>query len=294
MDIYREGCILKILDLRTNLTSDKLVLPLSVYTAGLEKQVPMTRFEGFSGHQLLIPLSGAGKFRRFKQHNWDIITAGTVLFIPEGVPHEYVSASDEDWLVGFISFHGNAAAIHSWGLPDYPMLYPVERTDRLQTLLEQVWQNSGADHDPWAAAELLFSWLTELRKQTHSQWSLLANERPAHIPFRESVLLGATKFLQDYMHRNISISQLAEEVGYSQKQLTRLFLHAFQTTPLQYLRTVRLQASRTMLLEHPGLSVSQIARHVGLEPVYFTRIFRRAYGLTPGEFRKTQGDYLRR
>ncbi|WP_256757897.1 AraC family transcriptional regulator [Cohnella sp. WQ 127256] len=274
------------LALRTNLLSDERILPLAVYTTGMEQQPPINRVEGFSAHQLLITASGHGKVHWFDQNKWDIVSPNTVLYIPAGFPNKYVAENEGDWLVGFVSFHGSDAARESWALGNKPTIIPVQSTTRLLELLEDIWHSSGLNHDMWNSSELLFSLLTELRKQSYAELELLTNSRTAPETYRESVVLKASKFLQDYMHRNISISQLAEQVGYSQKQLTRLFVQTFQTTPLQYLRQVRMTAAEQLLVTHIEMNVSQIAQHVGMEPVYFTRIFHQIYGVAPSEYRK--------
>ncbi|MFB9278998.1 AraC family transcriptional regulator [Cohnella cellulosilytica] len=281
------------LTLRSNLSSEEHVVPFTVYTVGMEQQSAISRLEGFSAHQLLITASGKGRVHLLGQNKWDIIEENTVLYIPGGFPNEYVPVADGDWLVAFVSFHGSAIARASWGLGDAPSVIPVRSAARLLELVERIWNHSGADYDTWTASELLFSLLTELRKQSSGDLNPAALLRPAPETSRSSTVLKAAKFLQDYMHRDISIAHLAEQVGYSQKQLTRLFLQTFQTTPLQYLRLVRLTAGQLLLETNESLSIGQIARHVGMEPTYFTREFRRAYGVVPGEYRLIKAQEAR-
>ena len=276
------------LELRTNLLSEEYSLPFTVYTAGMEQQPPISRMEGFSAHQLLITASGSGKVRLPGHHNWDILSQNTVLYIPAGFPNKYFPVVDGDWLVGFVSFNGSFGARASWGLGDAPAIIPVRSNARLLELLEGIWRHSGAAYDIWANSELLSALLTELRKQSCSEPDSLTYRQMTPDMYRETIVLKASKFIQDYMHRNISIAQLAEQVGYSQKQLTRLFLQTFQMTPLQYLRYSRLKAAQHLLEINGDMSVSQIARHVGMEAAYFTRMFRLAYGAVPSEYRKAK------
>jgi len=273
------------LDFRTNLFAEEAVLPFTVYTVGMEQQPAISRTEGFSAHQLLVTASGKGRVRLFGQNKWDIVSKDTVLYIPAGYPNEYVPVIDGDWLVGYVSFRGSAVSRASWGLGDSPAAFPVRSVDRLLELLGRIWEHSGANYDTWAASELFFSLLIELRRQMPEEASSSAHG-PAPSGSGESTVLQAAKFMQDYLHRDISIARLAEQVGYSQKQLTRLFLRTFGTTPLQYLRHVRLKAAELLLESGGTMSVAQIARHVGMEPTYFTRAFRQAHGVVPGEYRR--------
>ncbi|MBD2872929.1 AraC family transcriptional regulator [Paenibacillus arenilitoris] len=273
------------LELRSNLSSGEHGVPFTVYTVGMEQQNAISRLEGFSAHQLLITASGKGRVHLMDQNKWDSIAENTVLYIPAGFPNEYVPVAEGDWLVAFVSFHGSAIARASWGLEDAPAAIPVRSVTRLLQLVERIWRHSGADYDSWAASELLFALLTELRKQSAEEPNPTALLRPVPETSRSLTVLKAAKFMQDYMHRDISIAHLAEQVGYSQKQLTRLFLRTFQTTPLQYLRHVRLTAGQLLLETNESMTISQIARHVGMDPTYFTREFRRSYGVVPGEYR---------
>jgi AraC-like DNA-binding protein len=278
------------LELRTNLSSEERILPFTVYTVGMEQQPPISRLEGFSAHQLLITASGSGRVHLLGQNKWDIMTKNSVLYIPAGFPNEYAPINDGNWLVGFVSFHGSSAARASWELGDAPIMIPVRTITRLLELLERIWQLSGLDYDPWTTSELLFSMLTEWRKQSSGVMNPLPSLRMTPVSFRESTVLEAAKFLQDYMHREIKISQLAKQVGYSQKQLTRLFLHTFHMTPLQYLRHIRLKAAQNLLETNADLSVGQIARQVGMEPTYFTRAFRQTFGIVPSEYRSVKAS----
>ncbi|WP_186438490.1 AraC family transcriptional regulator [Cohnella terricola] len=273
-------------EFRSNLFAEEAVLPFTVYTIGMEQQSAISRTEGFSAHQLLVTASGKGRVHLFGQNKWDIVGENTVLYIPAGFPNEYVPVIDGDWLVGYVSFHGSAVARASWGLGDSPAVFPVRSVDRLIELLGRIWEHSGAKYDTWAASELFFSLLIELRRQMPDKRSLSSAHGPAPGGSRESTVLQAAKFMQDYLHRDISIARLAEQVGYSQKQLTRLFLRTFGTTPLQYLRHVRLKAAELLLESGGTMSIAQIARHVGMEPTYFTRAFRQAHGVGPGEYRR--------
>jgi len=277
------------LGLRSNFSPEEHPVPFTVYTVGMEQQGVLSRMEGFSAHQLLITVSGRGRAHLLGQNKWDILEENTVLYVPAGFPNEYMPVVEGDWLLAFVSFHGSEVALASWGFGDASSVLSVRSADRLLKLLKSIWLHSGSDYDAWAASEQLFALLTELRKQSCEDRSPPELLRPLPEASRSPTALKAAKFLQDYMHRDISISHLAEQVGYSQKQLTRLFLQTFQTTPLQYLRRVRLKAGQLLLETGESMSISQIALRVGMEPTYFTREFRRVYGVVPGKYRLQYG-----
>lgn len=276
-----------LLALRTNLITEQKEkrLPFSVYTVGTEEQLPMTRMKGYSAHQFIVTFSGKGKFRLLGCSKWDIVTANQILYIPADIPHEYISEGYEPWITGFISFLGEPDALSSWRLGAAPVLLEVQQTTRLFELIKQIWSSSGVNHDYWNASELFLSFLTEMNKQRYhgaTDRLFFGSNAVAH---------AAARYLKDHVnHPTITITELADQLGYSRKHLTRLFTNIYHTTPLQYLKHQRLLGATKMLKAQPERTIGEIARQVGMEPVYFTRAFRSKFGVTPFEYRNCFDD----
>ncbi|MDT3425853.1 hypothetical protein J2Z22_001372 [Paenibacillus forsythiae] len=96
---------MKLLQLHTNLNASFAGdVPLYVYTVETEKQPPITRLNGFSAKQLFFTIAGGGEFRLLGQDNWDILMPDRLLYIPGGLPHEYVPKGREPWLTGYVTF----------------------------------------------------------------------------------------------------------------------------------------------------------------------------------------------
>lgn len=282
---------MKLLPLRTNLhRPEPGLVPASVYTVGTEWQQPVTRLRGFSAKQLFLTFSGTGVFRKFQHHKWDIVEPNTLLYIPSWMPHEYLPQGTEPWCVGYVTFvEGKEAPLERWGFGSEPFLLELRDTGRLFALLEEVWRASGPDFDLWRTTELLFAFCVELKKQS------TARRPPAEaVPvatYRTSIVDSAVRFMQDHLQRDFSMAELAAHVGYSSRQLARIFRSAFGMTPLQYLHRLRLRTAAMLLVEQPDMTVRQVAAHVGMEPVYFTRLFRRAFGAVPSEYRNRQREF---
>lgn len=279
---------MKMLRLRTNLHSAaEADVPFAVYTVGTERQPPITRLQGFSAKQLFLTFSGTGIFRPLGQNKWDIVDTSSLLYIPSGLPHEYVPQGQEPWSVGYVTFVEQPGGLmESWGYGNTPFRLALRDTGPLYALLEQIWSSTGPDDDVWRSTELLFAFCLELRKQAR----LAADAAPgvaagAHL-YRDSVVDSAIRFLHDHLQRPLTMRELSAHVGYSSKQLNRLFRQALGTTPLQYLQRVRLQTGALLLQEHPGMTIRQTAAQIGMEPEYFTRLFRRKYQVTPSQYRQ--------
>ena len=100
-------------------------------------------------------------------------------------------------------------------------------------------------------------------------------------------MLAAQQWLQDQLHQEISIGELAEHLQCSTRTLNRRFRSATGQTPSVYLRSHRLVAARE-LLRTTNLSVGEVAFRVGLHDVsYFTSLFQKAVGMTPAKYRRS-------
>lgn len=282
---------MKLLPLKTNLYHhEDAGLPFSVYTVGTEHQQAMTRIKGFSSKQLFITFSGAGTFRSLNQDEWDIISPFTLLYLPANYPHEYLPQGPDPWFVGYVSFsdfHNNL--FDTWGFGDEPQQHRLNNISKLYEWIEQIWSHSGPQYDMWVATEGLFSFSLEVIKQisTSSNKPEPANLQKTNkfIRYHNQAVDNASRFLHDHLQRDFTLTELASHVGYSTKQINRLFQKSLGMTPLQYLQKIRLQAAALLLTEYPTMTVRQVADHIGMEPEYFTRLFKRQYGVVPSLYK---------
>ena len=97
--------------------------------------------------------------------------------------------------------------------------------------------------------------------------------------------------LRDLLHRRfaeaqLSIAQLARELGYSPNYIQTLFRREFGTTPKKYLLRYRLEQSRKLLSEQ-RLMTKEAAAACGFSSgQYFALCYRRMFRRTPGEERR--------
>ena len=92
--------------------------------------------------------------------------------------------------------------------------------------------------------------------------------------------------MEEQLHRRLTTRELADAVGLSVTQLTRIFRQATGTTPGAFLHRMRLQRAR-ILLERTPLSVREVMAQVGIsDRSHFARDFSREYGVSPRGFRQ--------
>jgi AraC-like DNA-binding protein len=87
-----------------------------------------------------------------------------------------------------------------------------------------------------------------------------------------------------------TLETLAQRAGMSRTRLAERFREAMGDTPLNYLRTVRIQQAMRLLSE-TDRTLDAIARSVGYEDAFgFSKMFKRTVGVPPREFRRRDAE----
>ena len=123
---------------------------------------------------------------------------------------------------------------------------------------------------------------------------LIDASQTGHIPYlpllaparrTDSLVERAQHWLQQHLNEAVTMPALANALAVSDRTLTRRFAAVVGTTPLGYLRAVRLDAAGA-LLEASDISVPAVATQIGhSDASSFTRLFRQGFGLSPGAYR---------
>lgn len=99
-------------------------------------------------------------------------------------------------------------------------------------------------------------------------------------------LAPAFAYIEKNYQNSLSVAELAQMVGYSQRQFIRLFKKATGDLPLEYITHLRMQYARE-LLKNSELSITEIAMQCGYtDSNYFSKLFHKNHGVTPKDFRK--------
>ncbi|MDX1451075.1 MAG: helix-turn-helix domain-containing protein [Oleiphilaceae bacterium] len=110
---------------------------------------------------------------------------------------------------------------------------------------------------------------------------------------RDDLVRNVQCLLEENYQERLSLSEVANTTGLSERTLLRRFKRATGDSPSAYLQLVRLEKAR-QLLELSDLSVAEIVLAVGYEDVSsFTKLFKRKTGLNPGQYRDRYGARFR-
>ncbi len=104
--------------------------------------------------------------------------------------------------------------------------------------------------------------------------------------YRKCLQARAREYIEANLSSSLGNETLAREIGVSSRTLGHVFRDALNTTPLHYIKTRRLNATRQRLLkaDHTKPAVTKIAQdfrfaHLG----YFSRDYLSHFGELPSE-----------
>lgn len=136
--------------------------------------------------------------------------------------------------------------------------------------------------DPALAQHTARIMLIDPDRQSQAPYiSLALTERPRH-----SLSEKAEHFLHRELHRELSIAELAQHCGTSERSLLRHFRQHYDSSPLAHIQHLRVERAKA-LLETTLLSFEEIVERCGYSDASsFRKLFKRATSLTPADYRE--------
>lgn len=126
----------------------------------------------------------------------------------------------------------------------------------------------------------------EARKYIHGYlFEILEALREQRSSKTPELLEKAIQYIHTNYVENITLEDVADEVGFSSYYFSKLFKKTFDITFSDYLTNYRITQAKE-LLRNPMMTVKGITYQVGfMDPNYFARVFKKIEGLTPTEYR---------
>lgn len=212
--------------------------------------------------------------------------SGDIVVTPDGRPLDAEGDGRCELLVFTLPGDQLRQLTAGTGAPDLDVLSRTFRDARLATLLRWIWEEGEAGSPD---GRLFIDGATAM---IAARLVTLSTGRRTFIagglaPFQ---LKRVQSLLQDGLHRNISLAELASEVALSEAHLSRAFKVSTGLAPWRWLAERRIERARELLAD-PRMSLTDIAQRVGYSGQGpFGEAFRRATGRTPGQYRR---DMLR-
>lgn len=107
----------------------------------------------------------------------------------------------------------------------------------------------------------------------------------------ERTITGLTRYLQEHLSEDVSLTLLAEEFHLNPQYISQLFKNEIGVNFLAYLTNIRMEKAKKLLLS-TALSITDIAERSGYSDYrVFTKVFKKSEGVTPSQYRR---DFLDR
>lgn len=232
-----------------------------MFSLSIRSYSPKKQSHSHDHHQLVLPLTGR---LNLVIHGQQLQVGPTeCVVIPAGIEHDFSAAEQCRFLV-----------VDLTELP-YPLLH----------LASPVFQLSGRMQPYLLVLEALLVEQDQQLLTAAQQFflQLLQAEHPA--PAVDKRLRQAMLYIKEHLADELDLTLLASKANLSLSQFKLLFRQQLGQNPGQYLTTLRMQHSRTLLL-FSDLSVQHIALECGYQSASaFSARFSQYFGQSPQQFR---------
>ena len=264
-------------------THPLFVLSCGTYRLFSRPRLPTYRPRGRIDFQLLYIASGQAHFI-FDGEDRIIPAGNMVLYRPKEVQQYYYLGSDHTE-VFWVHFTGNNVTnlLRAYGFPDHEHVIHTGTSLEYRRLYQQIIQElmlCKADYEEMAAAYLRMLFVLVHRLET------------SPITRRSSYLIDeldtAVRYFHEHYNEPISVEAYASSRGMSVSWFIRNFRDYTDSTPTQYLLSLRIRNAQN-LLENTSYNIAEISGIVGYDnPLYFSRLFHKFCGISPREYRRQQ------
>ncbi|WP_020618363.1 AraC family transcriptional regulator [Paenibacillus daejeonensis] len=205
-------------------------------------------------------------------------SSGDMVLCPPGVVFHRRTEHLTFHMLGFqwVEDRGPSERAHKTGklrLINQPRLYST------LALLRQAWQHPASEMAAYRnhlLGDLLLAWQVE-------QQTL----RTAPVHSDHPVVREALQLLHAQAEAGIPLRSIAQELGISQVQLTRLFQQQLQVSPSTYAAGLRMDKVR-QLLARTTLPLARIAEQCGFtDEHHLSKSFKKSQGMNPSMYRRT-------
>jgi AraC-like DNA-binding protein len=254
---------------------------LQTYAATRELTVfDVSHFEGelptHSHERARVALILDGSVTESDDHNIDVIRKGQVVFWCEGSTHRDVFARGTRSIQ--VELSHDVYRHLAWYFPPPPSPIAGDRFEgATQRLLREIERYDEAS--PMALQATLYEIVARAARLT-------TDAQPVSFAVNQAI-----RYARESLADPLTLADLATAANVSARRLHERFAAELQTTPMEYVRDLRL-AHAEALLRETDLSPSEIAGRCGFyDHAHFCRLFKRRTGIAPSQFRL--GDALK-
>ena len=242
------------------------------------------RIEPISQYVFIYCIEGTGWFKindeLFK------VEKNQYFILPAGVPHQYEPDGKNPWTIYWIHFKGKLAKIFADKANTPTEIKPTiySRINGRIELFEEIFHTleMGYSHENLLyACSAFYHFLGSLR--------FMQQYRNAVTTETESdFITAAIHYMKEHIEQKITLTDIAEHIGYSASHFSILFSKRTGYSPINYLNQLKIQRA-CQLLDLTDMKINQIAYKIGIEDrYYFSRLFSKIMGVSPQTYKKNK------
>ncbi len=246
-------------------------------------RLPTHRPRGRLDFQILYIASGKVHFYFDNSETDTVVSAGNMVLYRPKEPQRYVYFGADQTEVFWVHFTGGNVKniLRGYGIQDNMRIINTGTSPEYTRLFKQMIQELQRCQTDYKDLSVLL--LQQLFISIHRQ---ITKEHKLKNEYLDSEMEIAMQYFNDHYNAEINIEEYAASRGMSVSWFIRNFKLYTNTTPMQYIVSLRI-ANAQMLLETTNYNVTEIGNIVGYDnPLYFSRIFRKQKGISPSEYRK--------
>lgn len=244
-------------------------LPIYPITLGLDNdQKDMFRPNGAPFHHFLYVSEGEGFFNFNGERT--VLREGTAVFIRKDFPVDYGREGDA-FKTSWVTFDG----IGVDGILEYFNAgnYAVLAGENIEAVISDFYKL----YEKNVSAEILSQKIYEFVVYFFSTLNKAISP---------TALIKAKAYIDSNFKNDISVCDVALYAGVSESKLFKLFREQEKRTPVEYLKSVRINKAKQMIIGKE-LKIFEIAEECGFSSTaYFCKVFKEESGFTPASYRE--------
>lgn len=242
-----------------------------------------------SGQYILIYCMDGGGWYKLDGRSYKV-NSGEFFILPPDRGHSYGADTGSPWTIYWIHFNGPMAGEYARDLHTPHTITTADNSrihDRLN-LFEEIFytlkQGYSLENIRYATA-LFHHFLGSLRFLRQYRAA-----KTATTPDEPTACRRAMRYMEENLHRTLTLREIAEFVGYRPSHFSALFKAESGHSPLSFFNLMKVQTA-CRLLDSTDMHINQIAAKLGVaDPYYFSRLFTKIMGLPPTSYRATPRD----
>lgn len=258
---------------------EDLNLPFVVSTVGLTGTEGVVNLVRTSKYYLVYSAKGCGKV--LINEDWQQLPEGSLLFINRDDHITYQPVDDSSWSTFYLTFNGpvikSLINISSCVVNDDSMRFFSD------FILKAKDKFNDDDFFAFIQGGLLYT-LQLLRNSTldiYDKKCIRPDSSDTQSKISESI-----RYFTEHFNEDIAVSYLAERCGISTQHYCKFFKQQTGSSPVSYIKSIRIFRACEMLKNEPHLKTYTIAKKCGFEnTTYFNKVFKQLTKTTPTEYR---------